>query len=47
MKVKVINQNERGVGCKYIDLSEENIRAINNCFDAFRNTLPIRDLEEP
>jgi hypothetical protein len=46
MKVKFVSQNERGVGCKFVDLSHENIRAINNCFDEFKNTLPIRDLAE-
>jgi hypothetical protein len=46
MKVKVINQNDRGVGCKFIDLSAENRLAIQNCFDEFKNTLPVRDWEE-
>ena len=43
IKVKIVNQNEKGVGAKYIDLSKENVQTINNCFDAFKNTLPIRE----
>ena len=46
LKVKVVNQNEKGIGCKFIELSPENQRAIQNCFDEFKNTLPIRDWEE-
>jgi hypothetical protein len=46
MKIKVISQNDKGVGCKFIDLSLDNTRALQNCFDEFKNTLPIRYLEE-
>jgi outer membrane murein-binding lipoprotein Lpp len=46
MKVKIVSQNERGFGCKFVDLSQDNMRAINNCFDEFKNTLPIRDIAE-
>jgi hypothetical protein len=42
MKVKIVNKNEKGVGCKFVDLSQDNMRAINDCFDEFKNTLPIR-----
>jgi hypothetical protein len=47
IKIKIVNRNEKGVGAKYIDLSKENIQAINNCFDAFKNTLPIRESDDP
>jgi hypothetical protein len=46
MKVKIVSQNNRGVGCKYFDLSQDNLNAINNCFDEFKDTLPIRDPDE-
>jgi c-di-GMP-binding flagellar brake protein YcgR len=40
-KAKMINQNSRGIGCQYVGLSPENEEAIRNCFEMFRDTLPI------
>ena len=45
-KVKIASQTGSGVGCKFIELTPENQQAIENCFEEFRDTLPIRDLEE-
>lgn len=40
-KAKMINQNTRGIGCQYVGLSPENEEAIRNCFETFKDTLPI------
>jgi hypothetical protein len=42
LKAKITNSNQRGVGCQFIDLSHNNFQAIKNCFETFRDTLPIR-----
>ena len=40
-KVKIVNINKRGIGCQFVDITPNNLKAIKNCFEAFRNTLPI------
>ena len=40
-KAKMISQNGRGIGCQYVGLSPEIEEAIRNCFEMFRDTLPI------
>lgn len=40
-KAKMVNQTDRGIGCQYVGLSPENEEAIQNCFETFRDTLPI------
>jgi hypothetical protein len=40
-KAKMINQNTKGVGCQFVGLSPETEEAIRNCFEMFRDTLPI------
>jgi c-di-GMP-binding flagellar brake protein YcgR len=40
-KARMINQNERGIGCQFVGLSPENEEAVRNCFDTFKDTLPI------
>ena len=40
-KAKLMNQNQRGVGCKYVSLMPETLEAIRNCFETFRDTMPI------
>ena len=41
LKAKVVNVNKRGVGCHFLDLTPKNFEAIKNCFETFRDTLPI------
>ena len=42
LKAKVANVNKRGVGCQFVDLVPKNFNAIKNCFETFRDTLPVR-----
>lgn len=42
LKAKVVNVNKRGVGCHFVDLSPKNIETIKNCFETFRDTLPLQ-----
>ena len=41
VKARMINQTERGVGCAFLDLSPTQRKAIHNCFETFKDTLPI------
>ncbi|BBO72501.1 hypothetical protein DSCA_64310 [Desulfosarcina alkanivorans] len=41
LKAKIVNVNKRGVGCHFVDLAPRNIEAIKNCFETFRDTLPL------
>jgi hypothetical protein len=41
LKAKIVNVNKRGVGCHFLDLTPKNFDAIKNCFETFRDTLPI------
>ena len=40
-KAKLISQGKRGVGCKYVSLTPEIKEAIRNCFETFKDTMPI------
>ena len=40
--LKFISQNKRGVGCQYLSLTPELKEAIRNCFETFKDTIPIR-----
>jgi hypothetical protein len=42
LKAKVTNVNKRGVGCHFLDLTPKSFETIKNCFETFRDTLPIR-----
>lgn len=42
LKAKIVNVNKRGVGCHFVDLTPRNFQAIKNCFETFRDTLPLR-----
>ncbi len=42
LKAKIANVNKRGVGCSFVDLVPKNFEAIKNCFETFRDTLPLR-----
>jgi hypothetical protein len=39
-KAKVVNKRNRGIGCQFIALDDENREAICLCFEMFRDTLP-------
>ena len=41
LKAKIVNVNKRGVGCNFVDLSRRNFEVIKNCFETFRDTLPL------
>lgn len=41
LKAKIVNVNKRGVGCYFVDLVPRNVKAIENCFETFRDTLPL------
>ena len=41
IKARMINQTERGVGCAFIDLTPHQRKAIHDCFETFKDTLPI------
>jgi hypothetical protein len=40
-KAKLISQGKRGIGCKYVSLMPETKEAIRNCFETFKDTMPI------
>jgi hypothetical protein len=40
-KAKLVSQGKRGIGCKYVSLMSETREAIRNCFETFRDTMPI------
>ena len=42
LKAKIANINERGVGCQFEELTPKSFEAIKNCFETFRDTLPIQ-----
>ena len=42
LKARIANVNKRGVGCQFVDLVPRNFEAIKNCFETFRDTLPVR-----
>ena len=41
LKAKIVNVNKRGVGCHFLDLTQKNFETIKNCFETFRDTLPL------
>jgi len=42
LKAKIANVNKRGVGCHFVDLAPKTSEAIKNCFETFKDTLPVR-----
>ena len=40
-KAKLISQGKRGVGCQYVSLTPDTQESIRNCFEIFKDTLPI------
>ena len=41
VKARMINQTERGVGCAFVDLNPTQRKATHDCFETFKDTLPI------
>lgn len=41
LKAKVVRQTERGIGCQFVDLKEQEKEAICTCFELFKDTLPV------
>ena len=41
LKARMINQTDRGVGCAFVDLTPNQRKAIHDCFETFKDTLPI------
>ncbi len=42
LKARMINQTDRGVGCAFVDLTPTQRNAIHNCFETFKDTMPIK-----
>ncbi len=40
-KAMLISQGTRGIGCKFISLTPDIQESIRNCFELFKDTLPI------
>ena len=41
VRVRFVNQNDRGIGCQFVDMSPYNRDAVRRCFETFKDTLPI------
>jgi c-di-GMP-binding flagellar brake protein YcgR len=41
VKARVSYLDENGIGCRFIDLGEDEVRQIRRCFETFKDTLPI------
>lgn len=42
IKAEVANVRARGIGLKFVDLNQSHEQAIRVCFDAFKDTIPLR-----
>jgi hypothetical protein len=40
-KAKLVSQGKMGVGCQYVSLTPDTREAIFNCFETFKDTIPI------
>ncbi len=40
LKAKIVNQRDRGIGCQFIGLNDQERDAICTCFELFKDTLP-------
>ncbi|MBT8371925.1 MAG: PilZ domain-containing protein, partial [Deltaproteobacteria bacterium] len=47
VKVRVVNQTSRGIGCEFINLSQDNRNKIEDCLESFRYTMPIIKDQNP
>jgi hypothetical protein len=41
VKARFVNQTSRGIGCQFINMSLHNREAVRQCFETFKDTLPI------
>lgn len=41
LQAKIADISKRGIGCHFVDLSPKNAQAIQDCFETFRDTLPL------
>lgn len=41
IKAKVVRVAGNGIGVEFMDLSREQTKALENCFDVFRHTIPL------
>lgn len=41
IKAQVVSVKPNGVGCMFLDLTDELTEIVRNCFEAFKDTLPI------
>ncbi len=39
---KFINQTKKGIGCEFVNLSPQNKEDIQNCFETFKDMIPIK-----
>lgn len=42
IKAEVANVRDRGIGLKFVDLTQPHQQALRVCFDAFKDTIPLR-----
>jgi len=42
VKAKFVNQNPRGIGCAFVNLTPAQHTAVKNCFETFKDTIPLR-----
>lgn len=42
IKAEVANVRDRGIGLKFVDLTQSHQQALRVCFDAFKDTIPLR-----
>jgi len=40
LKAKIVNQRDRGIGCQFVNLNDQERDAICMCFELFKDTLP-------
>ncbi len=47
VKVRFANQTSRGIGCEFVNLSQDNRDRIEDCLETFRYTMPITKDQKP
>ena len=41
VKSEVIFQTSKGIGCKFLEISQDDLERFRNCFDLYRDMLPL------
>jgi hypothetical protein len=41
VKVRIASVGNRGIGCNFVNLNQKSKKAIRDCFNVFKHTLPI------